>query len=437
MVRLAALTALGAVRGIGLAGQVPSLVAVGAKGPLGPAITWMDARADAYVARRLDRRARRALYRTTGMPVDGRYVGPMYAVHYGTAGRRPGQVLSAKDYLYLWLTGEAYTDPSTAAGFAAYRLRPAGWADDLLALWGLSPEQVPAVVAPGDAPAGLRPQRAKAWGIAPGVPVHVGAADSVAAVAGAGGAGPGRLTIVPGSSTVVLASVRRPRLDRTARYLVTPHALDGWYGLEMDLLATGSAVAWLASLVGRDEDELVAQAAAVPAGARGLRFAPYLAGGEQGAIWRDDVAGVVDGLRLDHRPPELMRALLEGVAFEVRRCAEVLGQAGVGAGEVVVAGGTPGTAPMVEIILADVLGRPVRRVAVESAAAVGAALLTGRTALALDDGDAILTVHGASGAVQHLEPDPTRTATYDRLYAGYVATFPGRARRPRPGGEGR
>jgi xylulokinase len=149
MVRLAALTALGAVRGIGLAGQVPSLVAVGAKGPLGPAITWMDARADAYVARRLDRRARRALYRTTGMPVDGRYVGPMYAVHYGTAGRRPGQVLSAKDYLYLWLTGEAYTDPSTAAGFAAYRLRPAGWADDLLALWGLSPEQVPAVVAPG------------------------------------------------------------------------------------------------------------------------------------------------------------------------------------------------------------------------------------------------------------------------------------------------
>lgn len=421
---------LAGTRALALTGQIPSLVALGGGHPLGPAVTWMDARADAWLDARLDGARRRTLYRLTGMPIDGRYVGPMYAYHYGRAGRSAELVLSAKDYLYLELTGALATDPSTAAGYGALRLRTGRWDPELLALWGLTPGQVPPIEPARSAPGRLSPALAAAWGVAAGTPVHVGAADSVAAVAGAGGLAPGRVTLVAGSSTVVLASSRSRRLDRRRRYLVTPHAVPGWYGLEMDLLSTGSAVAWLATLTGRGADALLAAAGDVPLGACGVRIAPYLAGGEQGAIWRPDVAGVIAGLGLRHGPAELMRALLEGVAMEVRRCLEVLGLGTATEPEIRVAGGEAGQAPVFEALLADVLDRPVRSVALESAAAYGAALLTGRAGPDPADPEAVGRAHGA--ATRLLHPEPDRVQRYETLYQDHLRAFPRLARRPEP-----
>ncbi|HXU59964.1 MAG TPA: FGGY family carbohydrate kinase, partial [Verrucomicrobiae bacterium] len=87
------------IAGIGLAGQLPTLVCLGADGPLGPAIAWSDSRADGWAAGLLDEGRRAALYRRTGMPIDGRYLGPMYRFHWHD--RRAGlrRILSAKDYL--------------------------------------------------------------------------------------------------------------------------------------------------------------------------------------------------------------------------------------------------------------------------------------------------------------------------------------------------
>src|SRR4051794_28674581 len=57
------------IAGIGLAGQLPTLVCLGADGPLGPAIAWSDGRADAWAAGLLDDDQRAELYRRTGMPI--------------------------------------------------------------------------------------------------------------------------------------------------------------------------------------------------------------------------------------------------------------------------------------------------------------------------------------------------------------------------------
>jgi sugar (pentulose or hexulose) kinase len=341
-------------------------------------------------------------------------------------------VLSAKDYLYWWLTGDARTEPSTAAGYGVYGLKTKAWEDDLAAVWGLAPGQLPALSLDGDAPARcLLPDRAGTLGLEPDLPVHIGAADSVAAVLGTGSICEGTLVLVPGSSTVVLATTALPRLDRKQRYLVTPHALTDWYGLEMDLLATGAGVSWLSRLTGKEEDSLMAAAADVPPGAGGVTFAPYLAGAEQGALWLDGLAGAVSGLLLEHGPAELTRAFLEGVAFELRRCVGVLVDSGWRFGEVIVAGGDVSGRPIMEGVLADVLGRPARRLALDSAAAFGAAVLTGATALSPADAPAIRDV--SARLVADVEPDADRAAAYDTLYEAHVRSFPGRARhRPRP-----
>lgn len=426
---------LDSVEAIGLTGQIPTLVALCTGSLVGNAITWMDGRADAWVAGKLDNRRRRAIYRRTGMPIDGRYLAPMVAFHFGQMETAPDEVLSAKDYVYRWLTGSARTDPSTAAGYGVFALGSGSWDAVLAEQWGLSVQQLPRVDRPCAAVQDQRdhdvgrllPERASALGLTPRVVVDVGAADSVAAVLGAGAMREGTLCIVPGSSTVVLATTRTPRLDPRHRYLVTPHALPGWYGLEMDLLATGAGVGWLSRLTGVDEDVLVADAGKIEPGARGLSFAPYLAGAEQGALWRDDLAGVLRGLTLEHEAAELMRAFLEGTAFEVRRCVGVLEASGWEFTEVVVAGGDKSVDPVIESLLADVLARPVVRVALDSAAARGAALLTGATSLDLEDPGAVRATLAASTVV--LAPDSSRAAVYDTLYDAHVRQFPRTARR--------
>ena len=126
---------------------------------------------------------------------------------------------------------------------------------------------------------------------------------------------PGDVACVAGTSTVVLGIAERLVIDPAHRYLITPLAgLDGW-GFEMDLLTTGSAFRWLAGLLseaGGDEATLMAMAARVEPGAGGLSFLPYLAPGEQGALWDPTISGAFFGLTLGHGAADVARALVDG-----------------------------------------------------------------------------------------------------------------------------
>ena len=357
---------------IGLAGQLPTLVCLGRDGPLGPAITWKDARADGSAAQLVERAGRRHLYERSGMPIDGRYLGPMFRHHWY---RRRGEVetlLSAKDYIGYVLTGRRLTDPSTAAGYGSYDLEDGSFAAALCELWELSPGMLPEVL-PSSAVAGpLHAAGAALLGLDAGLPVTVGAADSVAGALALSGLKEGVAGIMTGSSTIILDAVRGRHLDPSARYLLTPHVAEGWYGREMDLLATGTGYQWLSRLLRWLPGELDARAARSVPGARGLVFAPYLAAGEQGALWNPALRGLLQGLTLEHSVDDVARAFLEGVCFETRRCLEVLAESGVEQG--IVAAGQMFVHGTNLQLLADIVNRPVRVFTEATPAAVGAAL---------------------------------------------------------------
>jgi xylulokinase len=410
------------IAGIGLAGQLPTLVCLGAEGPLGPAIAWRDGRADAWAAGLLDEERRAALYRRTGMPIDGRYLGPMYRFHWHD--RRAGlrRILSAKDYLCHVLTGAEVTDPSTAAGYGVFTLD--GSIDPALcALWDLDPALLPEVRPAEDTAGALSAAGAACLGLPAGLPVAVGAADSAAGALAMSEAATGELRegivcLVMGSSTIVIDAVKVPQLDSRRRYLLTPHARPGWFGREMDLLATGSGYRWLGQILGWTPEEIERQAAGSVPGARGLFFAPYLAGGEQGALWDPSLSGVLQGLRLHHGAGDIARAFLEGVQFEIRRCLEVLAETRA-VDRILLSGHMAESKPSLHM-LADILRRPVEPFAFLSPAAVGAALL-------------------APGArpvrrppvKSHASFTPGAAAEeYDVLYRRYRASFPRLAASP-------
>lgn len=355
-------------RGIGLGGMLPTLVTLDASGePVGAALTWEDARAEdegeRFAAANPDG------YRVTGQHLDGRYLLPMFLrlirVEPERA-RATRTLLGAKDELFRWLTGELATDPSTAAGYGCFDLTTGGWSDAGRAAGdgvALPP------VRPATDTAGLAVTRAVELGLPAGLPVAVGGADSVLGALGLGVRAPGEVGYLAGTSTVILAVSAEPALDPDGRYLVTPLAGQPGWGLELDLLATGSASAWLARLTGTSAAELAAEADATdPADAPVLL--PYLAPGEQGALWNPALHGTLLGLALRHERRHLARALQTGVVLESRRCLEVV-RSRCGPGALWVDGSVR---PALARELAAATRRPVR-IGGASSSAVGAALL--------------------------------------------------------------
>jgi xylulokinase len=400
------------VAAIGLTGQLPTLVCLGEGDPLGPAITWKDGRADAWAASRIDRARKTFMYARTGMPIDGRYLAPMLQYHFTDRIAEARTILSAKDYLLFALTGLRLTEPSTAAGYGIYDLQERRFSKELAEFWHVPRALLPPIQGANTLAGPLSDSGAALLGLPAGIPVSTGAADSVCASFAMAGLDERVVSISFGSSAVVIGASSTPRLDGAARYLVTPHVNDAWYGREMDLLATGTGYRWLSDLFGWKEDEIDRQATQSVPGAHGLFFPPYLAGGEQGALWNPRLQGAIVGLNLRHTRADIARSFLEGAFFEIKRCIEVLAEAAP-VESVMISGNLVRSSSSTQM-LADILRRPVGAVPDRSPAAIGAALLARN--IAGNDG-----THDRHAPERPMtRPHESTAALYADLYIQYL-----------------
>ena len=376
---------------VGLSAQMPTLVLADAEGAaLGNAIVWSDSRANAIARAGLEEYGAARHYALTGVVLDGHYIAPMYAWLCGHEPLRAGRarwILSAKDYLCLWLCGRAITDPSTASGFGVYSLGTKRWEPSACALFGVPMGCLPEIL-PADACCGtVRPEVAQLLHLPETAVVSNGAADSVCGVLAVGGSGEGTVCQIWGSSTAVLCGTRDPACRPGQRFFITPTAREDAYAVEADLLSTGVSHMWLKQLLhghhlrkdsGSDPPDLSRLAAEAPAGSDGLLFFPYLSGGEQSVLWDPDLQGGILGLRLCHTQAHLARALLEGMCFETRRILAAFEEGGCVCREVVCTGSVADD-PFFLQLLADVLGIPCSAVCESNGSALGAAMLAGIT----------------------------------------------------------
>jgi xylulokinase len=405
-------------RAIGLSGMIPTLITLGPDGqPTGPAVTWQDSRADDLGEEFRERFGAAELYRLTGQWVDGRYLLPMFArigrVDQGRAAATAA-IASAKDYVFGWLTGELLTDPSTASGYGCYELAHDRWNAEVMAAADLgqgrrkSP-RLPAV-RPSDASRPLRAETAARLGC-PRIPVVLGAADSVLGALGLGVREHGQVAYIAGTSSVILGVSGRLVFDPDHRFLVTPLAAGGNWGLEMDLLATGSAITWLAGLLGDLTPAGLAELAGRTDPAQAPVLLPYLSPGEQGALWDPTLHGAITGLNLSHGREHLARGLVNGIVLESRRCLGVLEDT-CGFGGAVEVAGSSAADPAFRADLADATRRPVSMPRDDDTdhSARGAALIA---ALSADGGwpDGAFPAAGIAA-----EPDDTRAKVWDDLW---------------------
>jgi xylulokinase len=205
------------------------------------------------------------------------------------------------------------------------------------------------------------------------VPVVVGGADTALALLAAGTTAGVQVNLGSGVQLIRPGVAPAPAADPVVHCYAD--AGDGWYGMAA-LQNGGTAWTWVQEVLGLDWAGFVGSLSTAQPGAGGAVFTPFLTG-ERGGIAGPSARGGWTGLTADTTRADLARAALEGVAFAVAAALRLLGP--VGDERVVVTGGGARD-PRVLQLLADVLGRPVRRLPLRSASAVGAAMLAARGA---------------------------------------------------------
>lgn len=345
---------------IGLSGMIPTLVCLDeAKKPVGRSITWEDGRADAFGDTLREAFGAEKLYELTGQWMDGRYLLPMWSRLRSVEPDRylsARTLVSAKDFIFTSLTDVLATDPSTATGFGCFQLADGQWNSMMLSLANC--ELSLPTVYPSTHFEPLSESVAQWLGLPAGMPVCLGAADSVLGAMGMGVTEPGDIAYVAGTSTVILGVTDSAPVDSHHRFILTPMALEGLWGVEMDLLSTGGAIRWFAAMLGQSDETQALQLAEQSTGENVPIFLPYVAPGEQGALWDSTLTGTIVGLELSHSSGDLMRSLINGIVLESLRCTEVLTEIGFPVGNLQVAGGSA-LSPWFRQQLADATGRVV------------------------------------------------------------------------------
>jgi xylulokinase len=368
---------------VGLSGQMHGVVLVDEHGvAVRPAVLWADARSTAEVA---DYRGlARPLLTALANPLTVGMAGPTLLWlhrHEPAAVARARWALQPKDWVRARLTGLLGGDHSDASATLLYDVTTAAWHTGVAEGLGIDHRLLPELaVSSGDRAGALLPQAANDLGLAAGIPVAVGAADTAAAVVGSGLFEPGAVQLTIGTGVQVVLPVPAPRPQdlplAPVTHLYRDATADGWYAMAAGLTG-GQTLDWVRRLLGAEWTELYA-AAAVPARPDDPLFLPQLIG-ERSPYLDPGLRGAWTGLEPRHTRTDLMRAALEGVAFAVAGALDALPGVPVTGRRIRLAGGGT-TAPPWRELLATVLDAELLGVELPAVSARGAGLLAAQAA---------------------------------------------------------
>ena len=390
---------------VGFSGQMHGLVCLDERGEvLRPAILWNDQRTAAECTEIEERVGLERLVALTGNRALTGFTAPKLLWlrrHEPDVYERIHRILLPKDYVRYRLTGEWAIDAADASGTLLFDVANRRWSDQVLAALEIPQEWLPPVSESTDV---------------------AGAGDQQAAALGVGVVEPGTVSVVLGTSGVVLAALPEYAHDPQARVHAFCHALPGtWEAMGVMLNAAGS-LRWFRDVLAPDApfDELTAEAGRSEAGADGVIFLPYLQG-ERTPHADPDARAAFTGLALHHDRGTLVRAVLEGVAYGLRDSLELLRELGVAPTVGRASGGGAHSRLWLEIV-ASALELPLERSVVDEGSAYGAALLAG-----VADGTFASAQEAVAACVrvrETVEPNPGWTPRYVEGYARFRALYP-------------
>jgi xylulokinase len=414
------------VRGVGMSGQMHGLVILDRDNAvIRPALIWCDQRSQPQVDFINAKLGKDKVLEYTANPVLTGFTLPKLLWvrdHEPRQFERVRKMLLPKDYVRFILTGEYASEVSDASGTAVFDVIRRRWSFEMMDGLGLDRGILPACDESADVSGAISAQAAALTGLKAGTPVVGGGGDQAASAVGNGIVEPGVVSCTLGTSGVVFAHMEKVAYDPQGRVHTFCHAVrDKWHVMGVTQGA-GLSLQWLRNQLapGATYDALTEEAATAPAGSQGLFWLPYLMG-ERTPHLDPQARGGWIGLTAKHTRADLIRAVIEGVAYSQKDGLDVVDQLGVAVSSVRASGGGARSLFWRQI-LADVFGKRVARLETQEGSAYGAALLA-----MVGTGEYASVPEACAATIREadsVEPRAAEAALYARAHDVYRALYP-------------
>ena len=395
--------------------------------PIRPAMLWLDVRAGEQV----NRFGTDAIHQTTGKPANPTpafYKLLWIREHEPETLERTKHIVDVHAYLAHQLTGSWRTSVASADPLGLVDLATGDYSDEILSIVGITREVLPELVQPGQLIGPMSENAARTLGLPAGTPVIAGAGDGQSAGLGAGIVAPGTSYLNVGSGLISGSFDSNYRPSKAYRAMAG--TMPGTVNYELFVGAGTLMVSWFMKTFAANQDvpgglgrEVFweRQAQEVEPGAGGLFVLPYW-NGQLTPYWDHNARGVMFGFTGAHTASHVYRAMLEGVAFELRLCLEEAEKIWDAPIEQFIAMGGGTRSPLWCQIFADVLQRPIVLAGSDEATALGTGILAAVGAGLHPD---ILTAVEAMTTVrERYEPNAETAGIYDALFATYRQIYP-------------
>lgn len=362
----------GAIAAIGVDGISWVCLPVDRNGvPLRKAMIWLDRRAEKQAAWLRETLGEEELVRLSGNPVDPAYITPkilwlrenepeIYA--------RTGKFLQSNAFVVYKLTGELSQDYSQAYGFHFFEIAKGLWNEDIAEQMGISLDLLPPFFHSHEVVGTVSSKAAAETGLVAGIPVVAGGLDAACCALGAGVVKPGQTQEQGGQAGGMSILVDRPLIH--PKLILGYHVIPNLWLLQGGTVGGGGTLNWfneqfgyyeqqIGKAVNKDSFEIMSEEAnAVPPGADGLIFLPYMAG-ERSPIWNSNARGVFFGVSYDKTRAHFIRAMMEGVGFSLLHNLRTAEEANAYVQELISVGGAANSRVWTQI-KADITGKTIQ-----------------------------------------------------------------------------
>lgn len=416
------------IAAVSISGLVGVTLPVGTDGrPLRRGMIWMDARAHHQCEQIRERVGERRINAVNGNRVASWFVEPKalwLREHEPDVFAATHKLLSPTGYCNFQLTGEFSINPGDAGLFYPYDHAHGCWDHSLTVDLGLEPEIYPEIHLAHEVIGMVTARAARETGLRQDTLVVAGGTDIGSAALGAGVTSAGQAYYSMGTGSNLGILIPRDKKIDEYRILRWPHVLEELTLFDGPMAFTGASLKWfrdkfadpeavIAERMGQNVFDLVtAQAEQVSAAADGLMYLPYL-GNSLAPRWDTQACGVFFGVQPFTTRAHFIRALIEGVAFDLYSNVRIAEDAGVQFDELILNGG-PTKSAMWNQVTANVTNRRLLIPDVDEAAPLGDAILA--AAGAGFERDVAQAASRLAPVKSVVEPDPAMHARYSEFF---------------------
>jgi sugar (pentulose or hexulose) kinase len=282
--------------------------------------------------------------------------------------------LLIKDYIIYRFTGNLVSE-YTVYNFSYYFdiTRKKYW-EEILDYAGISEDKLPKLIEPGEYAGTIRKELTETLGLSDEARINAGALDHMAGMIGTGNIKEGIVSETTGTVIAICTLVEKPMINR---FKIPCHynAIKDTYILLPVCESGGISLEWFKNNFYENEDfrSIDKQVSMINAGSDGLIFLPYITG-VNSPEYDPDAKGVFYNIKISHKKAHFARAILESIAYLIKKNISYLEQLNIKADRIISLGGGAKSDIWCRI-KADIIEKEIVLTANNEAASLGAAMI--------------------------------------------------------------